>query len=119
MSAEEVATHLRRVDKLILAGKDVSADDLSVHITDLYHRYKWGGAGPTPLPEDAVKRFKIEDRTADPRWMAHFDGHSVDVGIYRSVVGYYWLLRYDPSLRQHHLKHVGTAADVNEKYGKG
>jgi len=118
MSADEVADTLRRVDKDILDGKEVSDDDKSINITDLYARYKWGGAGPTPLPDDAKKRLRIEERTTDSRWMGHFDGNGREVGVYRTVIGYYWLLRFDPSLTQHWLVHVGTAADVADRYGK-
>ena len=118
MSAEEVADTLRRVDKNILDGKDVSDDEKSINITDLYQRYKWGGAGPTPLPDDAKKRLRIEERTTDSRWMSHFDGNGREVGVYRTVIGYYWLLKFDSSLTQHWLVHVGTAADVADRYGK-
>ena len=119
MSAEEVAKHIMVVDKDVLAAKEVKGEDLSVNITDLYFRYKWGGVGPTPLPGPAVKKLQLMERTTDARWMSHFDGHKIDVGVYRSNVGYYWLLRFDPALTQHFLEHVGTAADVNDKYGKG
>ncbi len=118
MSAEDVAKHLKRVDKEILAGKEVPEADRSVNITDLYHRYKWGGLGPTPLPGPALQRFDIVERTADPRWMKHFDGNGRELGVYRTIVGYYWLLKFDSALKQHFLEHVGTAADVDQRYGK-
>ncbi|MCA9604215.1 MAG: hypothetical protein KC619_01385 [Myxococcales bacterium] len=118
MSAEDVAKHLKRVDKEILAGNEVPDEDRCVNITDLYHRYKWGGVGPTPLPGPACDRFGLVERTADSRWMRHFDGNGRELGVYRTTIGYYWLLRYDASLKQHYLEHVGTAADVDERYGK-
>ncbi|HHH29136.1 MAG TPA: hypothetical protein ENK57_12435 [Polyangiaceae bacterium] len=117
MSAEEVAEHIRSVDRLILKGKDVPAEDLVVNISALYDRYKWGGGGPTPLSESAIGLLGLEERTTDGRWMNHFDGHGSHVGVYRSVVGYYWLLRYDATTKSHTFEHVGAAADVNDKYG--
>ena len=117
MSAEEVAEHIRRVDRLVLKGADVPEDDLSLNITDLYNRYKWGGAGPTPLPGAAIERLGLVEKTTDSRWLTHFTGNGRHVGVYRSVVGYYWLLRFDPEVRQHYLEHAGTAADINDKYG--
>ncbi|MCB9597929.1 MAG: hypothetical protein H6719_34755 [Sandaracinaceae bacterium] len=117
MNVEEVAKHLKRVDKLVLASSEVPEEDLSVNITDLYNRYKWGGAGPTPLPGAALSRLDLVERTADARWMRHFDGNGRELGVYRTTVGYYWLLRFDPALKQHSLQHVGTAADIDQRYG--
>ena len=117
MSAEEVAEHIRRVDRLILKGTEVPEEDLTLNIASLYDRYKWGGAGPTPLPGDATKRLGLEEKTTDSRWLNHFAKSSLELGVYRSVIGYYWLLRFDPELKNHHLEHAGTAADINDKYG--
>lgn len=118
MNVEDVAKHLKAVDKRILKGEDVPAEETSVNITDLYNRYKWGGAGPTPLPGPACKRLDVIERTADARWMRHFDGNGRELGVYRTTIGYYWLLRFDSALTRHYLEHAGTAADVDEKYGK-
>lgn len=118
MSVEDVASHLQRVDKAVLKSKKVTDDDMAVNITDLFFRYKWGGTGPTPLPEDALKRLSLVDRTTDSRWLGYFDGNGRHLGVYRTIPGYYWLLRYDAALTQHWLEHVGTAADVDERYGK-
>jgi len=117
MSAEEVAEHIKRVDRLVLKGTEVPAEDLTVDIAGLYTRYKWGGPGLTPLPGAAVTRLGLVEKTTDARWLRHFDGHARHVGVYRSAIGYYWLLRYDPELKHHHLDHAGTAADINDKYG--
>ncbi len=118
MSADEVATHLARVDKALRAGKEVADDEKAVNITDLMFRYKWGGTGPTPLPGDALTKMKLVDRTTDGRWLPYFDGNGTHLGVYRTIPGYYWLLRFDSALTQHWLEHVGTAADVHERFGK-
>ena len=117
MSAEDVAKHLERVDKAIRGGKEVPDAEKSVNITDLYFRYKWGGMGPTPLPGPALKQINVVDRTTDSRWLPHFEGNGRPLGVYRTVPGYYWLLRFEPALTQHLLDHVGTAHDVAERYG--
>ena len=117
MSVEEVAAHLERVDKALRAGKDVADDDKKVNITDLYFRYKWGGMSPSPLPNDALKKLKLVDRTTDSRWLPYFDGNGKHLGVYRTNPGYYWLLRFDGALTQHWLDHVGTAADVEGRFG--
>ncbi|MBX3275716.1 MAG: hypothetical protein KF729_35980 [Sandaracinaceae bacterium] len=117
MNVEDVAKHLKRVDKQVLAGQEVPPEDRSVNLTGLYERYKWGGPGPTPLPGPACQKLDVIERTADARWMRHFDGNGRELGVYRSIVGYYWLLRYDPGLKQHFLEHAGTAADIDTRYG--
>lgn len=117
MSADDVAKHLERVDKAIRGGKEVPDADKSVNITDLYFRYKWGGMGPTPLPGPALKQINVVDRTTDSRWLPHFEGNGRHLGVYRTIPGYYWLLRFEAALTQHWLDHVGTAADVAERYG--
>lgn len=119
MSVEDVASQMDRVDNAIRKGKEVGDEEKAVDITDLMFRYKWGGMGPTPLPEDAMKRLKVLDRTTDSRWLPYFDGNGTHLGVYRTIPGYYWLLRFDSALTQHWLEHVGTAADVNERFGEG
>lgn len=118
MSAEDVAKEMMRIDKEFRDGREVGEPDRSINITGLYRRYDWGGAGPTPLSGPACKRLGISDRSADTRWMNYFNGHRSDLGIYRTQVGYYWLLRFDPAMGEHYLDHAGSAADVNERYGQ-
>lgn len=117
MSVEEAKAHIDRVDRALRKGGAVEDDDRTVNLTDCYRRYGWGGAGPTPLPEDALKQLALLERTGDDRWSKHFLSNGVHLGLYRSNVGYYWLLRYDGALGQHFLEHAGTAHDVEQRFG--
>ncbi len=87
-----------------------------IDLSALYKRYSWGN-GPTPLSNKAQRALKLADRTSDERWSRAFqDGRHL--GVYRSNIGYYWVLRYDGSLSTHALVHAGTAADVTAKFGR-
>lgn len=117
MSAEEVAGQIDSVDRRTRDGAQVESAEQSINLTGLFRRYGWGGPGPSPLPADAQKRLKITDRTADSRWSKHFLGNGRHVGLYRSLIGYYWLLRYDGAMSELWLDHVGTAHDVEQRFG--
>ncbi len=118
MSAEEVASQIASVDRRLRDGLEVDAADKSINLTSLYRRYGWSGGGPSPLPGDAQKKLNIGDRTSDDRWSAHFLGNGRHLGVYRSQIGYYWLLRYDGAMSEHWLDHAGTAFDVEQRFGK-
>lgn len=117
MSVEEAAGHIDRVDRSLRRGIAVEDDDKSLNITGLYRRYGWSGGGPAPLPDDAMKQMKLLERTGDDRWSKHFLASGVHLGLYRTNVGYYWLLRYDGALGEHWLDNVGTAQDVEQRFG--
>ena len=119
MSAEDVAAQIQKADKELRDGKSVSRDELTVNLSPLYKRYRWSMGGATPLPGDALKKLKLADRTSDPRWMAYFNKSAKFIGVYRTQVGYYWILRYESMLNEHYLDHAGSAADLEEKYGGG
>ena len=95
MSAEQVEEQITRADKALREGQDVPKDQLSINLTSLYRRYSWSRGGPAPLPNDALKKLKLSDMTGDARWMAHFSSSAKQLGVYRTLVGYYWILRYD------------------------
>lgn len=118
MSAEEVSAQIERIDRQLNTRKEVSADEKNINISGLYSRYSWGGRGPSPLPSDGLKRLKLEDKTGDARWSKHFQGHGTHIGVYRSRVGFYWLLRYDRAVSQHWLENVGSAFEVEQRFGK-
>lgn len=117
MSVEEVASHIDSVDRRTRDGAQVEASERSINITALYRRYGWSSGGPAPLPSDSLPKLKIADRTADNRWSAHFLGSGRHLGAYRTNVGYYWVLRYDGAMSEHWLDHVGTAADMESRFG--
>jgi hypothetical protein len=117
MSAEEVAAQIERVDKALNGRGNVSDEDKNINIQPLYVRYTWG-AKPTPLGTDAQAKLKLEDKTGDQRWAAHFQGNPKHLSVYRSRVGFYWMLRYDDALSQHWLENVGSAHDVEQRFGK-
>ncbi|HJL15596.1 MAG TPA: hypothetical protein RMH99_08075 [Sandaracinaceae bacterium LLY-WYZ-13_1] len=119
MNADEVVSHIRRVDRTIRDGDPVDDADKSINISGLYTRYGWGRTGPAPLPDDAQESLQLADRTADDRWSEHFRANGRHLGVYRSLVGYYWLLRYDGAIGEHWLDHVGTAHDTATKFGAG
>jgi len=119
MKVEDVVGQIARVDRTIRNGDAVEDADRSINITGLYRRYGWGGAGPTPLSDDAQKQLQLADRTADDRWSEHFRANGRDLGLYRSLVGYYWLLRFDGAIGEHWLDHVGTAHDTATRFGDG
>lgn len=117
MSVDEAMSHIDRVDRALRKGSAVGDDDKSLNLTGLYRRYGWGGGGPAPLPDDAMKQLKLLDRTGDDRWSKHFRSNAVHLGLYRTNVGYYWLLRWDSALGEHWLDNVGSAHDVEERFG--
>jgi hypothetical protein len=119
MSAEEVAQQIARTDKTLRDGKAVPPEELTINLTTLYRRYGWSRGAAAPLPADAQKKLNLSDRTGDTRWLAHFSRSARQLAVYRSQVGYYWILRYDTMLGEHFLEHAGTAADLEEKYGTG
>ena len=117
MSVDETAGRIDRVDRAMRKGGDVEEADRSINITGLYRRYGWSSGGPAPLPDDAMKQLKLVERTGDDRWSKHFRANGVHLGLYRTNVGYYWLLRYDGALGEHFLDNVGTAHDVEQRFG--
>lgn len=117
MSAQEVASSIASVDRRLRDGEPVEDSERSINLTGLYRRYDWGGARPKPLPSDAQKQLGLSDRSTDERWSKHIGG-ARHLAIYRSQVGYYWLLRYDSAMSEHWLEHVGTAFDVERQFGK-
>ena len=119
MSVEQAAKQIETTDKALRDGREVDKDGLVINLTTLYRRYGWSKGSATPLPKDALTKLKISDRTGDPRWMVYFNRSGKQLGVYRSNVGYYWILRYESMLGEHYLEHAGTAADVEAKYGKG
>ena len=115
-SSDEVEKHILAVDRKLREGREVDSGDKRLDLSALYKRYGWGN-GPTPLSDKAQQALKIADRTSDERWSRSFqDG--TNLGIYRSNIGYYWVLRYDSAVSGHLLVHAGTAADVEKKYGR-
>ena len=119
MSAEEIAAQIDRVDRRLRDGGEVDDADKTINLTTAYRRYGWGGAAPSPLPTDAQNKLKLADRTSDNRWSKHFLSNSRHIGVYRSLIGYYWLLRYDGAMGELWLDHAGTAADVEQRFGGG
>ncbi len=118
MSLEEIASHIDGVDRRTRDGAEVDAAEKSINVTGLYRRYGWGSGGPTPLPGEGLPKLKLLDKTADDRWSAHFLGSGRHLGVYRTNVGYYWVLRYDGAMSEHWLDHVGTALDVEARFGR-
>ncbi|MGE0791493.1 MAG: hypothetical protein AB7S26_37810 [Sandaracinaceae bacterium] len=120
MSVEDVAKEIQRVDKALRDGKKLPAGELSINLTTLYRRYSWGrGSSASPLGNDAQAKLQLADRAGDARWRAHFQRGGKQIGVYRSLIGYYWILRYESMLGEHYLDHAGTAADLEAKYGGG
>jgi hypothetical protein len=120
MSAEEVAKQIEAVDRQLNTPKPkVSDEERNIDISGLYARYSWSvGGKPSPLPADALTTLKLEDKAGDPRWAKHFLGNAVHLGLYRSRIGFYWLLRYDAAVSGHWLENVGAAADVEQRFAK-
>jgi hypothetical protein len=117
MSVEEAAGEIDRIDRSLRGGGQVADDEKTINLTPLYRRYGWGGGAPSPIPNDAQQKLKISERASDARWSKHFSSNRTHISIYRSQIGYYWLLRYDSALGEHLLEHVGTAADVEQRFG--
>lgn len=119
-SAEEIRTRVEAVDRAVRDGDPVPSHDLKINVTSTFRRHKWGdGIRPSALTRDALAMLGMQDRTYDKRWVLYFENRANDVAIYRSTVGMYWLLRYDPAMGEHWFVHLGTAATVNSKYGTG
>lgn len=119
MSAEEVAQQIQRTDKALRDGRSVPPEELSINLTSAYRRYGWSRGAAAPLPDEALKKLNLRDMTGDPRWMTSFKKAGKLLGVYRSLIGYYWILRYEAMLNEHFLDHAGTAADLEAKYGGG
>jgi hypothetical protein len=117
MSIEEVASQIDGVDRRTRSGAEVDASEKSINITGLYSRYGWSSGGPAPLPGDSLPKLKVADLTADGRWAAHFLGSSRHLGVYRTNVGYYWVLRYAGAMSETWLDHIGTAHDMVTRFG--
>lgn len=117
MNADEVVSQIDRVDKALRKGDTVDDQDKRINITGLYRRYSWSSGGPAPLPDSAQKQLKLQDRTADDRWSAHFRANGKHLAVYRTNVGYYWMLRYDGAMGEHWLDNVGSAHDLIERFG--
>lgn len=118
MNAEEVVAHLSRVDRALNERKSVDEADLTLNITSTYRRYGWAGSGPSPLLDDAQKKLQLSDKTGDSRWSKRFRANPKYLGIYRTRVGYYWLLRYDGALGEYFLDHAGSAHEVEQRFGE-
>jgi hypothetical protein len=112
----EVAALIKKVDKAVNRMKKVDEADMTLNIRRLYTVNSWR-PGPVPIPEESLPAMGLEDMTADKRWQKHFLGHKTHIGLYRSSVGFYWLLRHDPASKDNLLEHVGPAADVAERFG--
>ncbi|MBZ0115649.1 MAG: hypothetical protein K8H88_01550 [Sandaracinaceae bacterium] len=118
MTPDVVREQLLRVDGLLNKSKPVEEPDKKILLTVLYREFGWGGPKPTPLPKAAIDALGIEDRTGDGRWSNHFVNNSRDLGLYRTRVGFYWLLWFDARTTDHVLEHAGTAADLAKRFGK-
>lgn len=117
-SAEEIRARVEAVDRAVRDGDPVPSHDLKINVTSTFRRHKWGdGIRPSALTRDALKLLGMQDLTYDKRWVKYFENRANEVAIYRSMVGMYWLLRYDPAMGEHWLDHLGTAAKAGEKYG--
>jgi hypothetical protein len=119
VNVEELADHIVRVDKTLSARKPVEEADKRVSIGVLYNDYRWGGPEATPLPPEALTALRLEEMSADGRWAKFFVNNPRNLGLYRSRVGYYWLLSYDAVRRDHVLQHAGTAGDALARFGSG
>lgn len=118
MNIDDAIAAIEGVDRRLNAGSAVDAAERTINLTGLYRRYSWGGGGAAPIPEPAVKQLQLTDRTGDDRWSKYFTSNSRDLAIYRSRIGFYWLLRYDTALGEHFLDHAGSAHEVATKYAR-
>src|SRR5690349_16807848 len=116
-SPKEARAHLMTVDQALRNNKTVEAEDKKVVLTVIYREQGWGGPRPTPLPKAATDALELEDKTGDGRWSAHFVNNMGHLGLYRTRVGYYWLLAYDAD-GNHTLQHAGAAGEVEARFGK-
>ncbi|MEM9188289.1 MAG: hypothetical protein AAGF12_03895 [Myxococcota bacterium] len=95
-------------------GKSVGAE---VDLKALYTRQGWG-MNAAPLTKAALKELELVDMTADSRWMPYFTKSKAHLGLYRSNVGCYWLLRYEAGFKQHLLEQIGTALAASKRFAK-
>ena len=117
-SVEELKAQVQRVDQEIRNDNPVDADEKTINITSHFNRYRWGAGVPNPLPPEALSQLGFVERTTDERWIQHFRRNAgKHVAVYRSLVGYYWLLRYESGLGEHWLDHIGTAHDTAARFG--
>ena len=118
MKAEEVVQHIDGVDRRLNRLKKVPDEEKVLNLTATYRRYGWAADGVAkPLSDDACKQLRLEDKSGDGRWSGYFRQSSRDLAIYRSHIGFYWVLYFDNALSEHFLQHVGSAADVEARFG--
>jgi hypothetical protein len=94
-------------------GKSI---DAQINLTTYYDLQRLPNR-PSLMSKPAYEAIDLEDKTADPRWQAYFQKSKTNIGVYRSIGGCYWLLRYDPGFSAHWLDQVGTAQVVIDRFG--
>ena len=113
---EDIRRALERAEQ---GFKDGVVAGASIDLTRFYVRQKIGSGAATPLPDGAIRALGLVEMTTDPRWKARFLGNPKLLGLYRSTVGCYWLLRFEGGMGEHWLDQVGTAAAAEERFGAG
>ena len=114
-SVSEICSEIRAADKVLRDTGELT-ESKELNITRWYN-IAGGVTGPTPFSGKLVSELELFDRTADPAWEAHFLGSAREIGIYRSNLGGYWLLRYESAFREHWLEQVGTVEAVAKRFG--
>lgn len=94
-------------------GKSIGAQ---INLTTYYDLQRLPNK-PSLMSKQAYEAIDLDDKTADPRWQAYFQKSQTNLGVYRSIGGCYWLLRYDPAFNAHWLDQVGTAQVILDRYG--
>lgn len=113
MTPQQAQAHIKDVDGQLNKRKPVPDEKKVLSLTSLYSEQGWPAG--SPLSSSACALLAIDDAGDDNRWNHHFQNNRLHLGIYRSKIGFYWVLVCEG--REHRLEHVGAASDVIARFG--
>jgi hypothetical protein len=113
MTPQQAQAHIKEVDGLLNKRKAVPDEKKVLSLTALYAAQNWPSGAP--LSGAAQAALALEDWGDDNRWNHHFQNNKQHLGLYRSKIGFYWVLICQG--RELTLKHVGAPSDVIAQFG--
>ena len=112
MTPQQAQAHIKDVDTQLNQNKAVPDEKKRFSLAEVYAAQNLPAG--SKLSESACRELALEDMSEDNRWNHHFENNRVHLGIYRSKIGFYWLLTLDG--KEHTLTHVGAAGEVLARY---
>ena len=112
MTPQEAHAHIKAVDTQVNKNIAVPDDKKRLSVTKLFDQQGWPAG--SKLIGAACRALELEDCSEDNRWNHHFQNNRQHLGIYRSKIGFYWLLSCNGA--EHALEQVGPALEVLARY---